>query len=235
MNEQEIRVFVVEDEFYTLNALRVFLSQDPRTVYVGGAQNPEQALEKLQSSSRYARPDVVLLDMRFRDVEGKETLEGLELLRKIKSGVRLHGSQVKVLCISMKLDPTIVVSALSSGADGYLDKNQVSESIVDAVEWVHQGKTVVSPNIADRIVGIVKGARNDIVLFPDKQVTGLSDRTEQVAFLYYRCGMTAGEIGRELHIAESTVRTHIKKIKSVLEETTRTEVIRKLTERGEID
>lgn len=231
MTSQRIKVFVVEDDFYTLDALRVFLSQDPRTIYVGGSQKPKDALEAIRASDLVEKPDLVLVDMRFRDAEGRERIEGLELIQTIDEMRGAGKLDAKILCLSMNLNPRIVISALNCGADGYLDKNQAAERIVDAVELVHQGSLVISPNVADIIMGLIKEASSEVVLLPSETPSSLSRRTEQVAYLYYRCGMTAREIAEELHIAESTVRTHIQKTKDVLKESSRSQIIQKLTRR----
>jgi DNA-binding NarL/FixJ family response regulator len=232
MTEQKIKVFVIDDEFYTLDSLRIFISQDPRTVYVGGNQIAQKAITALRSAAPGAKPDVVLVDMRFRDTTGKESIEGLELVQEIDDMRKSKSLNTKILCLSMSLDPSIVISALSCGANGYLDKNQATEGIIDAIELVYDGHMVISPIIADKLVGLVRDARSKgMIVFPEKPGSTLSKRTEEVSYLYYRCGMRAKEIAKELHVSESTVRTHIKRAKSVLEASSRGDLIQKLTRR----
>jgi DNA-binding NarL/FixJ family response regulator len=230
MSEKRIKVYVVEDEFYTLDSLKIFLNQDPRTTFVGGSQDPIDAMNFLANCSVDLKPNVILLDMQFRDKQGQQNLAGFEIIEfinKLQEQEILHSI---VICISMSINPDVVVNALGYGVNGYLDKNQAAEGIVDAIVLANKGHVIVSPNIADRITQLISVVRKEKLLtFPDKKPLGLSKRTEEISYLFYRCGMTAKEIARELYIEESTVRTHIKKIKELLEISTRSDAVTKLT------
>lgn len=230
MSTKKIKVFVAEDEFYVLDSLRIFLTQDTRTIFAGGSQNTADALSVLESSPLGERADIVLVDLKFRDKEGKEETSGLDLIRRLDSLRKEGNFKGRIICLSMSLDPQMIISAVAAGADGYLDKNQAAEGIVDAVVAASKGQFVASPNIAERILNKLENP-SAVYLLPDKGRSDLGKRIEEVAFLYYRSGLTAKEIAAELFIAESTVRSHIKRIKEILQVTSRSEAITKLTGR----
>lgn len=232
-----IRVFVLEDEFYTLDALRIFLSQDPRTVYSGGAQDPEIGLKEIATCRADEKPDVILVDMRFRDRSGiREIVQGQRIIERIQRMSDERTWKPKILCMSMSLDPHVAQEAIAGGANGFLDKNQAAEGIVDAVVLAYTGHLVLSPSIADALLNTMRELDGkEVLLFPDKPPPRLSKRTHEVAYLYLRCGMSARDISEKLFIEESTVRSHIKRAMSLITTSSHSKAIQRLNERFDQD
>ncbi len=231
-----IRAFVIEADYYTSDSLRLFLSQDPRTRYVGGVNRMVEARARLLSLSARDKPDVILIGMRPTSTGGQETLDALRLLPVINRLSDTGKLNAKILCLSLSLQPDLVKAAIKCGAAGYLDKNQVAEGIVDAIVLVHTGHCVISPNVGATITeSLEKIGKSNVVVFPDRRLRNFGRRAQEVSYLYFRAGLSANEIAEKLDIAENTVRSHIKNIKTVLGTRSKAEAIREFTQRAKSD
>ena len=219
-----IQVLVVEDEPMIRDAVCIHLNQDVRTSVFGSVDSVDEAMGMLEvarprhsnseSSQLSQFPDVILVDIQFRTKDGKQEAKGPELIRKIDQMRKSVGDMdVKLLCLSRDLDPKIITDALEAGANGYLDKHQVVAGWVEAIEWVHQGFTVFSPGVL-RQVALFKRFTNlgEIRLVEPKTDFEITEKAREIAFMYWRSGMTAKEVAEAKDITEATVRYHLKNV-----------------------
>jgi DNA-binding NarL/FixJ family response regulator len=224
-----IRVFIVDDSFYVRDSWKILILDDNRTLLWGEAKGADEALDMLEATSEHDRPDVITLDIRFREAgEDQETPKGLGTLKQIIDA----NLGTRVLCISDCIDPGIVIKAINAGAHGYVDKHMVEEGLVDAIERVHNGSFVVTSNIAEIIIGVISVLHSGgAEIFPDGKRVELTPRKEEIANLFFRYGMSARAVAENLGIATSTVETHIKQIRQILGLTDRDDIVRAITER----
>jgi DNA-binding NarL/FixJ family response regulator len=221
---REIEVLIVEDVPLMRETLRVHLIHDVRTAVYGEAESVEKAVEILEASrskqggdadvKNGGFPDVILLDMVFRTPGGQHLVKGPELVKKVQE-MRISAGDVdtKILCLSLIIDPDLIIDVLNAGASGYIDKIQAVEGWVEAITLVHEGYYVFSPSISRQIMLAEKLTHiNKVEFFTPKEIQ-LSDRAKEVAFLYFRAGLTAKEIADKLAITPNTVRYHIKRIR----------------------
>ena len=75
---------------------------------------------------------------------GKNGLEGLSLIRRIKS----HDPQARILVLSMHRDPIIVARALEAGASGYILKDTATEDLLNAIQTIQEGNSYLSQDLA---------------------------------------------------------------------------------------
>lgn len=182
--DRPTRVLVVDDHPVVRDGLAGQLSSQPDLVVAGQAGSAEEALAAL----RHEAVDVVLTDLRMPGAGG------IALIAEI--GRRHPGVQVVVLTT---YDTAAEVSgALAAGARGYLLKDAGRAAIADAVRAAHRGRSVLAP-------GVRRQAAEPEPAGP------LSPRELEVLRLV-AAGRTNAQIGAELHIGESTVKTHLQHV-----------------------
>ncbi len=147
--------------------------------------------------ARELQPDLVLLDLNMRD------LGGLEVLRQL----RLLQSEPRVVMITVSDQGEDVVAALRGGADGYLLKDMEPEEMVAALVDVAAGQVVIPPQLSHLLAAALRGEAR-----PQSYVTaGLTEQEVRI-LEKIATGLSNKMIGRELDIAEGTVKVHVKHI-----------------------
>ncbi len=147
--------------------------------------------------ARELQPDLVLLDLNMRD------LGGLEVLRQL----RLLQSEPRVVMITVSDQGEDVVAALRGGADGYLLKDMEPEEMVAALVDVAAGQVVIPPQLSHLLAAALRGESR-----PQSYVTaGLTEQEVRI-LEKIATGLSNKMIGRELDIAEGTVKVHVKHI-----------------------
>lgn len=157
-----------------------------------------------------ARPwDLVILDIGLPD------LDGLEVLKEVK---RLRPDQ-RVLMLSLQPEEQYAVRALKAQAAGYVSKTRAAEDLVAAIQTILDGRTYVSPTLAEYL------ARNVTRRLDGADESALSDRELQVLSLLGR-GKSVSQIGEQLSLSVKTVSTYRANLLRKLGLTTTGELIR---------
>jgi DNA-binding NarL/FixJ family response regulator len=193
-----ITVVVVDDEHLIRAALARALS-DSGIELVGEAVNGEDAVTIVVD----VRPDVVLMDLRLPGLSGVQAIEQLALLAP--------ASRVLVLTRS---EQNRVVEAIIAGASGYILKSAPPEAIIGAVRATAAGESVLSPQIAGKLLQRIREL--DIpVRSPDGAAVAiraaLTDRELEI-FKRLASGDSNHEIARKLTLSTNTVANHIASI-----------------------
>ncbi|MEV6873484.1 response regulator transcription factor [Amycolatopsis sp. NPDC051128] len=134
------------------------------------------------------RPDVVLMDLRMPGTGGVAAITELARL----------GNPARVLVLTTYDTDSDVLPAIEAGATGYLLKDAPREDLYRAVEAAARGETVLSPAVASRLLGRMRGPAPE----------PLSQRELEVLTLVAR-GSTNKEAAKKLFISEATVKTHL--------------------------
>ena len=153
------------------------------------------------------RPDVALLDMRMRDLDGMAVLEEIT-----RAGVR-----PRVIFLSAYEEGEVVHAALTAGAAGYLSKETDRDEICDAIASAVDGEIVVSPNLPGVLVEYLH-RRSDVAK------PRLGGRELEVLRLTAE-GLSAPEIAETLGIGATTVKTHLQRIYRKLDVTDRAAMV----------
>jgi DNA-binding NarL/FixJ family response regulator len=130
-------------------------------------------------------------------------LDGLEATRRIVADELLAGVRVVVLT-TFDLDEN-VYAALRAGASGFVLKDDPPEQLLAAIRIVAGGDALLSPAITKRVIKQFTRAPQPS---PPKEIDELTDRERDV-FRAMARGLSNAEIGRELYISDTTVKTHI--------------------------
>ena len=183
----KLEILVVDDHLVVREGLKRILGESEECSVAAEAASVNDALIWLRRRAF----DVVLLDL---SLPGKT---GLDLLKTIKQEL----PKLPVLILSAYREDHYAVRAFKEGADGYLNKESASASLIAAVRKVASGGKYLTPALAERIAREV-GARDQ---GPVHQA--LSDREFEVLKLIAR-GASFKHVGEQLHISPKTVTTY---------------------------
>jgi len=192
------RVLVADDQSMVRAGFRMLLGGEEDMEVVAEASNGLEAIEK---AARFD-PTVVLMDIRMPE------LDGLEATRRILAAD--SGARILILT-TFDLDE-YVYEALRAGASGFVLKDDSPEQLIAAIRTVAAGDALLSPTITRRVIQRFVGMPRPT---PPKELDELSERERDVFQLVAR-GLSNAEIGQELFISETTVKTHVTHILSKL-------------------
>jgi DNA-binding NarL/FixJ family response regulator len=196
-----IHVVLADDHPVTRAGIKRFLDKAVDIEVVGEASTGEEALKMVEELS----PDVLLLDMELPD------LKGVAVANRLKAS----GSPVHILALSTYNNKQYIFGLLSIGASGYLTKEEVPETIVEAVRGVARGEQGwVSRKVA---ATMSTWAQED-----DSPASELTDRELQVLRGVVD-GKTNQEIGVDLGISQKTVEKHLESVFSKMNVNSRVE------------
>ena len=192
MNES-CRVLIVDDHPLFRRGLVQLLRTIPAFVLVGEAASGAEGL----ALARELRPDLILLDLNMRDGDGLDMLRGLRTAR----------SKARVVMVTVSDSGEDVVAALRGGAEGYLLKDMEPEAMLEALQAVAAGRVVIPPQLNHLLAAALRGESRP-------QSAGAAGLTEQELRILEKiaAGLSNKQIGRELDIAEGTVKVHVKHI-----------------------
>ena len=193
-----VTVVLVDDEPLIRSALGQTLSAAGLEL-VGEAATGEDAIELVLD----LRPDVVLMDIKLPDIPGVQAIERLGLLAP--------ASRVLVLT---RTEENRVVEAIIAGASGYILKTAPPKAIIDAVRATAAGESVLSSQIAGKLLERIR--ETDIPITTSQDAAGairaaLTERELEI-FTLLASGKSNQQIGRELSLSTNTVSNHIKSI-----------------------
>lgn len=194
-----IEVLIADDQAMVRSGLRLILEAEHDIVVVAEADNGSEAVRL----ARRDRPDVVLMDVRM------PVMDGLEATKQVTEQV--DGTRVIVLT-TFDLDD-YVYGSLRAGASGFLLKDADGDQLVDAVRIVAAGDALIAPSVTKRLIS--EFARQPA----SSEVQGLDDLTDrevEVLGLVAK-GLSNAEIGEELFVSETTIKTHVSHILSKLQ------------------
>ncbi len=192
MNEHH-RVLIVDDHPLFRKGVGQLLQMVPGFVLAGEAADGEEGL----ALSRQLKPDLILLDLNMRGMNGLEVLRGLRTAR-IES---------KVVMITVSDAGEDVVAALRAGVDGYLLKDMEPEAMMAALADVAAGRVVIPPQLNHLLAAALRSETRP-------QSVGAAGLTEQETRILEKiaAGLSNKQIGRELDITEGTVKVHVKHV-----------------------
>ena len=195
-----ISVLVADDQAMIRGGLRLILEDQPDITVVGEAVDGVDAIEQ----ARRLRPDVCLVDIRMPRVDGIEVTRAL-------AGPGVADPLRVIVVTTFDLDE-YVFGALRGGAAGFILKDAGPALLVEAVRAAHNGDALVSPSVTVRLLRHLTAVRAPVG-GPARH--RLSEREIEVVRQIAR-GRTNQEVGAELFISLSTVKSHVSTIQTKL-------------------
>ena len=193
-----IRVALADDQALVRAGFRMIVESQPDMQVAGEAADGREAIDLV----RREKPDVVLMDIRM------PRMDGLAATRQVASTTRV------VILTTHELDE-YVFDALSAGASGFLLKAAPPEDLIRAIREVASGDALLAPSVTRRLIEefakrpVPSGRR-------PKELDRLTEREVEVLREVAR-GLTNAEIAARLHVAETTVKTHVAHLLDKLE------------------
>jgi DNA-binding NarL/FixJ family response regulator len=195
-----IRVLLVDDQPLVRAGLRILLRPDEGFDVVGECSDGAAALLAVPS----LRPDVVVMDVRMKGMDGVEATRRLRLLP----------DGPPVLVLTTFDDDAVLSAALRAGAAGFQVKDAPAEELIRAIRVVAEGGAFLDPAVTGRVLAAYRSSPP-----PAEAITSLAELTArevEVLRLIGR-GATNDEIAEALVIGEATVKSYVGRIFAKLE------------------
>jgi len=209
---EAIRILIADDHPVVREGLFAMLSRQSDFEVVGEARDGVEAVNKAKELS----PEVVLMDLRMPE------LDGVEAMNQIKSAK----PNTKFIILTTYSDDDYIFRGIEAGARGYLLKDAPREELFKAIRAVHRGESLIQPVVASKVL-------DRFTELSRRAPSGeeLSERELEVLRLMAK-GAANKEIGVELSIAQSTVKTHISTIFQKLGVNDRTQAVTEALKKG---
>lgn len=201
MSEGEVRplrLVVVDDHEVVRQGLVALLGRREAFQVVGEAGTAEEALAVV----RRFRPDLVVMDVRLPDGSG------IEACREIRAEM----PEVRVIILTSYPDEEAVLSAIIAGASGYLLKQIRGRDLVNALEAVGRGESLLDPAVTEKVLERVR--RIATGTYTD-ELAALTAQEQRILALVAE-GKTNKEIASEVFLSDKTVKNYVSSILSKL-------------------
>ncbi len=197
-----IGVLLVDDQALIRMAFTLVLQSQPDLAVLGEAGDGAEAIRL----ARRLRPDVVLMDVRMPGVDG------IEATGEIVAAC--PGTRVLILT-TFDLDE-YAFAGLRAGASGFLLKNALPHELLAAIRTVVAGNAVVSPRVTRRLLNTFAHRLPTGDRPADRKLARLTARELEILTEVAK-GRSNSEIAAGLHLAEATVKTHLRRVLDKLE------------------
>jgi two-component system nitrate/nitrite response regulator NarL len=212
-----IRILLIDDHTLFRSGVRALLQRQPDFEVVDDAAD---GLEGIKRAKQH-RPDVVLLDLNMPGLSGIETLQLLQQ--------DLPGTAVIMLTVSEDVDE--LTRALREGACGYLLKNMEADALATMIRRAAEGESVIAESMTQRLIAQIRapsGPEEIPVTAPvnahrSPAAPALTPRERDIVRILSR-GASNKDIARELDLAESTVKIHVRNVLRKLNFTSRVQI-----------
>jgi len=198
MGVSPVRILLVDDHEVVRMGLRSLLGRKTGFEVVGEASSMAEAVEE----AARCWPDVVLMDVRLPDGSGVEACREIRAVRP----------ETKVLMLTSYADDEALFASILAGASGYLLKQIRGQALVEAVETVTRGGSLLDPSVTDKVLERVRKMGTSAV---DEQLAQLSVQEQRILTLIAE-GKTNKEIARVVCLSEKTVKNYVSSILSKL-------------------
>jgi DNA-binding NarL/FixJ family response regulator len=195
---------IVDDDALIRDSLKIILGMEDDIEVCGVAANGQEAFKVCSETL----PEVVLMDIRMPVMDG---VLGTKLIKD-------NFQNVKVIILTTFKDDEYIKEALKSGAEGYVLKNQSSDSIIECIRAVSKGNSVFHSDIAEKLSTMMKEQKTQ-----DPRCKGLTPRELDIMKLIGE-GLSNKEIAEKLFLSEGTVRNYVTMLLEKLEMRDRTQL-----------
>ncbi len=205
--KKKIRVMLVDDHPLVRRGLAELISDEPHLEVCAQVASAENALEEIDR----VKPDLVIVDVTLPG------MNGVELIKRLRS----RYPRIIMLVTSMHDESLFAERCLRAGANGYVNKEEATDKVVDAINRVIDGHVYLSAEMTNRLLhGVIAGEVGQ-----HSALESLTDRELEVFALIGR-GLPTREIAQKLHLSVKTIETHRDHLRAKLNISTTNELMR---------
>jgi DNA-binding NarL/FixJ family response regulator len=208
------RIFVVDDHPMIREGLAAQIANEPNMEICGEAEDIVDAVTRIADTD----PHLAIIDISLKSGNG------IDLVKRLKA----KHPDLLVLVWSMYPENLYAERALRAGARGYVNKGQSAGQIMEAIRTVLEGRTYLSAEMAEKLLGRVIGNPTETKA---SGVEKLTDR-ELEAFELLGQGLTTQQIAARMHVSHKTVETYRARIKDKLGLTNAVELVQHAVQWG---
>lgn len=190
MTAPDVRVLLVDDQELVRSGLRRILRRKDGFSIVAECSDGDEVPAAVDEH----RPDVVLMDLRMKRVDG------ITATRDLAS----RGDHPPVLVLTTFDDDELLSGSLRAGAAGFVLKDSAAEDLIRAVRTVAAGGSCLDPAVTGRVLTAYRSAAA-----PRREAPGELTARESDVLVRIARGLTNREIARDLGISEVTVKSHV--------------------------
>ena len=201
---ERIRVLIADDHVTVREGLAAIIGRQADMTVVAEASTGREATELWQTH----HPDITLIDLRMPIMDGVIAI----------GEICQRDAAARIIVLTTFDTDNDISRAIKAGAKGYVLKDAQREELLDAIRRVHAGETCIPPSVVAKLAASMRSEP-------------LSARELEVLTLLAR-GRSNREIALELHISETTVKSHLRSLFTKLDVLSRTEAITVASRRG---
>jgi DNA-binding NarL/FixJ family response regulator len=193
LSETQIRVMLVDDHEVVREGLRTLVGRHSTLLVVGEAATTKDAIDV----AARAKPDVIVMDVRLPDGSGVEACRTIREARP----------ETKVIMLTSYADDEALFASIVAGAAGYLLKQTRGQAVIDAINTVAAGGSLLDPEVTGKVLERVRRGGEE----QDPAFASLTDQERKV-LEHLAEGKTNREIGAVLFLSEKTVKNYVSRI-----------------------
>ena len=217
MAETPIRVMLVDDHEIVRQGIRAVIEAAGGLTVVAEASGVAEAIERAKSTL----PDVVVMDVRLADGSG------IEATREIRAA----RPETRVVMLTSFADDEALFASIMAGAARYVLKQVRSNDLVRSIRAVAEGQSLLDPAVTGAVLERLRKGKQ---LMMDPKLARLSPQEERILSLVAD-GKTNKEIGKDLKLAEKTVKNYVSSILSKLDVARRAQAAAYLARRSAVE
>ena len=198
MASPPITLLICDDHKLLTDALASLVDTDERLALVC---RPVHDAESAVAAAAAGQPDVVLMDVDLG--RGPDGIEATRRLLEVSPAS-------KVVIVSSRQEPALLVAAVEAGAVGFLDKNSAVDDVLAVVEEAHAGTMLIDPAVLARTMKVLASERR-ATQGARARLDALTRREREILALMTE-GLRTEGIAERLVISPATVRTHAQNI-----------------------
>lgn len=204
---ERIRLIIADDHPVVRTGLQGMLAGQSDLEVVGEASTGAEAV----ALSTQLGPDVILMDLRMPEMDGVAAI----------AEIKARQPETQILVLTTYDTDADILRAIEAGATGYVLKDAPREELFRAIRAAARGEAVLAPVVAARLMGQMRASAEEALSLREIEVLSLVAR-----------GGSNKEIGRQLHISEATVKSHLVHIYTKLGVADRTAAVTTALQRG---
>ncbi|MFZ9628137.1 MAG: response regulator [Ilumatobacteraceae bacterium] len=215
-DSQKISVFLVDDHLVVREGVRVVLEQSGAIEVVGEAATAKEAIQRIGAT----RPKVAVIDVQLPDRAGTE----------LCADIRAAHPDTACLMLTSFADDEALFESISAGAAGFVLKQVRGDGLVEAVERVAAGESLIDASVTARLLERIRNPQ----ALTDPRLASLTT-LERAILRHVVDGLTNREIAPLVNVSEKTVKNYVSSILHKLGLSRRTEAAVFALRSGEFD